>query len=157
MPAVCLDAVARHNKPDAVSEKRDGQWVRISAAEFVGRVRHVALGLADLGIKPQDRVALISENRPEWSIADLAILSAGGVTVPLYTTQSIDQIEFILRDCGARALLISGGRVLKHAHKGFEGLKQIERARFLNEEWPRIVARARQLGIKPGDLTWEEQ
>jgi long-chain acyl-CoA synthetase len=123
---LCLQAIARHDKPDAVNEKRDGQWVRISAAEFVRRVRHVALGLADLGIDAKDRVALISENRPEWSIADLAILSLGAVTVPIYTTQSIDQIQFILEDSGTRALLISGGRVLKHARQGFDGLPQLE-------------------------------
>jgi long-chain acyl-CoA synthetase len=122
----CLQAIARHDKPDAVSEKRDGQWVRISAAEFLRRVRHVALGLVDLGLQPGDRVAMISENRPEWSIADLAILSLGGVTVPIYTTQSIEQIQFILEDSGTRALLISGGRVLKHARKGFEGVQQLE-------------------------------
>jgi long-chain acyl-CoA synthetase len=134
LPAVCLEAIARHDKPDAVSEKRDGQWVRISAAEFVRRVRHIALGLADLGINARDRVALISENRPEWSIADLAILSAGAITVPIYTTQSIDQIQFILRDCGARALLVSGGRVLKHARKGFEELGQLEHVVVFDSE-----------------------
>ncbi len=122
LPGFCLDAVARHNKPDTVSEKRGGEWVRISAAEFTRRVRHITLGLADLGIKPGDRVALISENRPEWSIADLAILSAGAITVPLYTTQSIDQIEYIMRDSGACAILVSGGRILKHARKGFEAV-----------------------------------
>ena len=142
LAAVCLEAIIRHNKPDAVSEKRDGQWVRVSAAEFVRRVRHIALGLADLGIKPQDRIALISENRPEWSIADLAILSAGAVTVPLYTTQSIDQIEFILRDCGARALMISGGRVLKHARKGFEGLDHLEQVIVFDAESARDLDRA---------------
>ena len=134
LPAVCLEAIRRHDKPDAVSEKREGQWVRVSAAEFVGRVRHIALGLADLGINPRDRVALISENRPEWSIADLAILSAGAVTVPLYTTQSVDQIQFILKDCGARALMISGGRVLKHARKGFDGLDQLEHVVVFDSE-----------------------
>jgi long-chain acyl-CoA synthetase len=126
LAGVCLEAIARHNKPDAVSERRDGQWVSISAAEFVRRVRHIALGLAELGIRPKDRVAIISENRPEWSIADLAILSLGAVTVPIYTTQSIDQIQFILEDSGTRALLISGGRVLKHARKGFEGVQHLE-------------------------------
>jgi long-chain acyl-CoA synthetase len=126
LPAFCLEAVARHNKPDTVSEKRGGEWVHVSAVEFVRRIRHVALGLAELGIRPGDRVALISENRPEWSIADLAILSTGAVTVPIYTTQSIDQIEYILKDSGARALLISGGRVLKHARKGFEKVEQLE-------------------------------
>ena len=115
LPGFCLAALLRENKTDAVSEKRGGEWVRISAAEFVRRVRHIALGLADRGIRPGDRVALISENRPEWSIVDLAILSAGGVTVPIYTTQSVDQIRFILEDSGTRSLIISGGRVLKHA------------------------------------------
>jgi len=126
LAAVCLEAIARHDKPDAVSERRDGQWVSISAEEFVRRVRHIALGLADLGIQAKDRVALLSENRPEWSIADLAILSLGAVSVPIYTTQSIEQIQFILGDSGTRALLISGGRVLKHARKGFEGVQHLE-------------------------------
>jgi long-chain acyl-CoA synthetase len=131
---VCLDAVTRHNKPNTVSEKRGGKWIHISAAEFAGRVRHIALGLADAGIRPGDRVALISENRPEWSIADLAILSAGAVTVPLYTTQSVDQVEYILRDSGARALMISGGRVLKHARKGFEQVEQLEQVIVFDAE-----------------------
>jgi long-chain acyl-CoA synthetase len=124
LPGFCLEAIARHNKPDTVSEKRGGQWVQISADEFIRRVRHIALGLADLGIKPGDRVALISENRPEWSIADLAILSAGAITVPLYTTQSIEQIEYIMRDSGACAILVSGGRILKHARQGFEAVDE---------------------------------
>jgi long-chain acyl-CoA synthetase len=142
LAGVCLAAIARHNKADAVSEKRDGQWVRISAAEFVRRVHQIALGLADLGIQAKDRVALISENRPEWSIADLAILSVGAVTVPIYTTQSIDQIKFILEDSGTRALLISGGRVLKHARQGFEGLQQLEHVVVFDTEAARGLERA---------------
>jgi len=134
LPAVCLDAVARHNKPDTVSEKRGGKWVQISAAEFIGRVRHIALGMAEGGIRPGDRVALISENRPEWSIVDLAILSAGAVTVPLYTTQSVDQIEYILRDSGARALMVSGGRILKHARKGFAHATNLEQVIVFDAE-----------------------
>ena len=134
LPGVCLDAVARHNKPDTVSEKRGGQWVHISAEEFIRRIHHIALGLADAGIRAPDRVALISENRPEWSIADLAILSIGAVTVPLYTTQSIDQIEFILRDSGARALMVSGGRALKHARKGFAAVDSLEQVVVFDSE-----------------------
>ena len=125
LPGFLLEAITRHNKPNTVSEKRGGEWVRVSSDEFVRRVRHIALGLADLGIQPGDRVGLISENRPEWSIADLAVLSAGAVVVPLYTTQAPDQIKFILEDSGARALLISGGRILKHAREGFEGLDNL--------------------------------
>ncbi len=126
LAGLCLEAIARHNKPDAVSEKRGDEWVRISAEEFVRRVRRIALGLGHLGIRAGDRVALISENRPEWSIADLAILSIGAVTVPIYTTQAVDQIQFILKDSGARALMISGGKILKHAREGFDGLDQLQ-------------------------------
>src|SRR5437773_11135332 len=119
LPGFCLDALAKHNKPDAVSEKRDHEWAHVSAQDFIQRVRHIALGLKDLGIKAGDRVALISENRPDWSIADLAILSSGAVTVPLYTTQAVDQIEFVLRRSGARDLLILGGRGVKRGSPGF--------------------------------------
>ena len=142
LPAVCLEAIARHNKPDAVSEKRDRQWIQISAAEFVRRVRHIALGLRELGIKAGDRVALISENRPEWSIADLGILSAGAVTVPIYTTQSVDQIKFILNDSGARALLISGGRIIKHAREGFESAASLEHIVVFDSESASDLERA---------------
>jgi len=145
LPAMCLDAVARHNKPDTVSEKRGKEWVRISANEFVRRVRHIALGLADAGIRPKDRVALISENRPEWSIVDLAILSFGAITVPIYTTQAVDQIEFILKDSGARALLVSGGRILKHARKGFENLDQVEQVIVFDSESVTGLPRAKTL------------
>jgi long-chain acyl-CoA synthetase len=142
---MCLEAVARHNKPDTVSEKRGKEWVRVPANEFVRRVRHIALGLVDAGIQPKDRVALISENRPEWSLADLAILSLGAITVPLYTTQAVDQIEFILKDSGARALLVSGGRVLKHARKGFENLDQIEQVVVFDPESAKGLPQARTL------------
>ena len=142
LPAFCLESLARHNKSDAVSEKRGDQWLHLSGAEFVQRVRHIALGLCELGLKRGDRVALISENRPEWSIADLAILSAGAITVPLYTTQSVDQIEFILKDSGARALFISGGRVLKHARKGFEGSKQLEKVIVFDSDSAEALERA---------------
>ncbi len=132
----------RHNKADTVSEKRGSEWARVSATEFTRRVRHIALGLAELGIKAGDRIALISENRPEWSIADLAILSAGAVTVPLYTTQSPDQIKFILEDSGARALMISGGRVLKHARAALESVQAVSDVIVFDENSLSAVNRA---------------
>src|SRR4030095_8021049 len=105
----------KHNKADALSHKVRGEWINISAGDFVRRVRQVALGLALLGIKARDRVVLLSENRPEWSITDLAILSLGAVNVPIYTTQAVDQVEFILTDSGARATFISGREGFKRA------------------------------------------
>jgi len=108
--------------------------MHISAEAFITRVRHVALGLAELGIKAGDRVALLSENRPEWSIADLAILSLGAVNVPIYTTQAVDQVRFILEDSGARAIFVSGRRVFKHARKGLENINTLERIVFFESD-----------------------
>ena len=115
VPGLCLTASLRHGKADALNYREDGRWVNITAAEFVERVKDVALGLAALGIRPGDRIALLSENRPEWSIADMAILSLGAINVPIYTTQAVDQIEFILADSGSRAIFISNRKLFRHA------------------------------------------
>jgi long-chain acyl-CoA synthetase len=116
LPGLCLAAVSKHNKADALNQRLDGKWEKISASTFVERVRNVALGLAELGIRPGDRIALLSENRPEWSIADLAILSLGAINVPIYTTQAVEQISYILGDSGARAIFISNRKLYRHAH-----------------------------------------
>ena len=112
---LCLAATLKHGKADALNHKVDGEWIHIAAATFVERVQNIALGLAGLGIRPGDRIALLSENRPEWSIADLSILSLGAINVPIYTTQAIDQIEYILKDSGARAIFISNRKLYRHA------------------------------------------
>ena len=114
MPGLILAAVLRHNKQDALNHREDGKWLNIPAATFVERVKNVALGLASLGVRPGDRIALLSENRPEWSISDLAILSLGAINVPIYTTQALEQVDYILSDSGARAIFISNRRLYKH-------------------------------------------
>jgi long-chain acyl-CoA synthetase len=132
VPELCLDAALRHAKDDALNHKSGNEWINISSAEFVDRVRHVALGLAELGVKPGDRVALLSENRPEWSIADLAILSLGAINVPIYTTQAIDQIRYILTDAGVRAIFVSNKKLFNHAASVLEGLDFLERTIFFD-------------------------
>jgi long-chain acyl-CoA synthetase len=82
-------------------------WVPISASELYRNVVGVARALQAFGIGPGDRVAILSENRPEWTITDFAILSLGAVTVPIYSTQTADQTAFILNDSGARAIAVS--------------------------------------------------
>jgi long-chain acyl-CoA synthetase len=114
VPGLIIAAVSRHNKEDALNYRADGKWHNMPAAAFVERVKNVALGLAVLGVRPGDRIALLSENRPEWSVADLAILSLGAINVPIYTTQALDQVEYILSDSGAKAIFISTRRLYKH-------------------------------------------
>ncbi|MDT4898900.1 MAG: long-chain acyl-CoA synthetase [Acidobacteriota bacterium] len=126
LPKLCLTASKRHAKQDALNHKRAGQWIHISAEEFSERVRHIALGLADLGVQAGDRVALLSENRPEWSIVDLAILSLGAINVPIYTTQAVEQVRYILEDSGARLIFVSGRKVFKHAEAGIRNTATLE-------------------------------
>jgi long-chain acyl-CoA synthetase len=114
LPGLILGAVLHHNKEDALNYREDGKWFNIPAAAFVEKVKSVALGLAAIGVRPGDRIALLSENRPEWSIADLAILSLGAINVPIYTTQALEQVDYILSDSGARAIFISNRRLYKH-------------------------------------------
>jgi len=132
LPGLCLAAALKHGKQDALNHKVGSDWLNISAETFVERVRNVALGLTDLGIKPGDRVALLSENRPEWSIADLAILSLGAINVPIYTTQAVDQIRYILTDSGTRAIFISNRKLYKHAKEALTGLDFLEKIIFFD-------------------------
>ncbi|NEC78750.1 AMP-binding protein, partial [Streptomyces sp. SID7958] len=90
--------------PDAVvlRRERQGTWHPVTAAAFAREVTAVAKGLIAAGLRPGDRVAVMSRTRYEWSVLDFAIWSAGGVTVPVYATSSADQVEWIVRDSGAR-------------------------------------------------------
>ena len=78
--------------------KREGRYTDLSWSHVAGRVRNFALGMADLGLQNTDRVSLLSENRPEWVMADLAIQSLGGCNVPIYATNTPAQSEYIIRD-----------------------------------------------------------
>ena len=86
---------------------RDGEWRKYSRAEFAQQVADLAAGLRNQGIMPGDRVLLVSENRPEFMIADNAIMAIGAVTVPTYVTNTVADHAHILRDSGARAAIVS--------------------------------------------------
>jgi long-chain acyl-CoA synthetase len=94
-------------KPDLLISKVGGKWTPIAAADFGYTVRALSLGLNALGIQPGDRVAILSENRPEWAMADYAILCAGAWSVPIYPTLPAHQISPLLQDSGARAIVVS--------------------------------------------------
>ncbi|HTJ23826.1 MAG TPA: long-chain fatty acid--CoA ligase [Gemmatimonadaceae bacterium] len=102
-----FDAVERYHKPDALQVKRGGRYEPISHATLQDRVRRASLGLEQSGVQPGDRVAILSENRPEWAIADYACLMLGAVDVPLYPNLPAEQIAYILRDSGSSAIFIS--------------------------------------------------
>jgi long-chain acyl-CoA synthetase len=96
--------------PDAVvfARRTDAGWEDVTAATFLAEVRAVAKGLVAAGVETGDRVALVSKTRYEWTLVDYAIWFAGAVTVPIYETSSADQIEWILGDSGAVAVVAEG-------------------------------------------------
>ncbi|MDP9202108.1 MAG: long-chain fatty acid--CoA ligase [Gemmatimonadota bacterium] len=102
-----FDAVSKFNRPDALQVKVAGAYRPISHIEVDERVRHAARGLSSLGVRRGDRVAILSENRPEWAIADFSCLTAGLTDVPIYPTLPADQIAYMLKDSGAVAIFVS--------------------------------------------------
>src|SRR6185312_13589330 len=94
--------------------KRGGEWSSISWAESARQVASLAASLKSIGLMPGDRVALVSENRPEWLISDLAIMAAGCVTVPTYTTNTTRDHAHVLGNSGARAVIVSNQKLAKN-------------------------------------------
>jgi len=102
-----FDAIERHDKPDALQHKVAGVYQPIASRVVLERVRRAALGLAELGVKSGDRVAILSENRPEWAIADFACITSALTDVPLYANLPPEQAAYILRDSGAVAIFVA--------------------------------------------------
>ncbi len=98
---------AYSDRPVALRVKRGGTWVDISHAALLEQVEAASMGLLALGINAGDRVAILSENRPEWAIVDLACLTARCTDVPVYPTLPAGQITHILNDSGAVAIFVS--------------------------------------------------
>ena len=96
----------RHHHGVALRFRRDGRTVEWSYTDFGRRVRELARGLAALGIAPGDRVSVLGSTRPEWTLADCAILAAGAVNVPIYHTNSPEECRYVLEHSGARAVIV---------------------------------------------------
>ncbi len=134
IPHFCIESFRRNKKVDALSHKVKDAWEAFSGEAVIEKIKHIALGLSDLGIKAGDRVAIISENRPEWSLTDLAILSLRAVNVPIYTTQAVEQIRYILEDSGSKMLFISGKKLLQHASDAIQSVERLEKLIFFDED-----------------------
>jgi long-chain acyl-CoA synthetase len=102
-----LRSLDHFSKPDALCRCGERDSLRLSSQQLFEQVRAFSLGLQALGLSPGDRAAIASESRPEWVIADLAIMSAGAVSVPLYPTLSSPQTWFILNETAARFAVVS--------------------------------------------------
>lgn len=156
------DNARKHPERVAVSRRVDGSWLPVTCLSLADDVEALAAGLLNAGIERGERVALMSRTRYEWLLYDLAILSLGAVTVPIYETSSLEQVEWILKDSGAVAAVVE----TEDQHRAVQGLRsrlpqlrdlwRIEEDRFVLIESGLAVGRepvvARRDTMGPDDL-----
>jgi long-chain acyl-CoA synthetase len=107
LPQLLLNTIQAFPKDDLMLSKKGGAYVPISTREFGEAVKNVCLGLNSIGFRAGDKLCLLSENRPEWVMTDLATLCAGGLSVPIYTTLVPEQIRYIIDDSDATVVVVS--------------------------------------------------
>ena len=107
IPAVLKDNASKYSKKTAISYKKKGVFLSLTYEEFYERILMLARGLRKSEMFPGDKVAIFSENRLGWAISDFAIQSAGGITVPIYATNTGKQAAYVINHCGARIVFCS--------------------------------------------------
>jgi long-chain acyl-CoA synthetase len=124
----------RQEERPVLQYKAGSEYIGISYAELREKVELFAHGLAAMGLKRGDRVAIVSENRPEWVISDQAIVALGGVDVPLYTTMTAKQNEFVFNDAGVKFAIVSNQFQLNKVMRVFENVKSLVKVIIMTEK-----------------------
>src|SRR5207302_817264 len=106
MADLALLAARKHAGRTAFKHKQGDEWTDVSFEEFGEAVREIALGLMSLGLEKGDRVAILSNTRPEWSYACFAILSAGGVSVSIYQTNSPSEVQYVASHSESKLIFV---------------------------------------------------
>ncbi len=125
-----------YRKDNLLMSKREGRYVPISTDEFEARVRTLSAGLRELGLRPGDKVVIFSENRPEWVMTDFAVLCAGGVTVPIYTSLMPEQVKYIINDSDAKMVVCSNRELWLKVEAVRRDLPQVRDFIMIDEEAP---------------------
>lgn len=128
-----FETVKNYGSKISLKTKKDGEYHGITYNELGQRVKNFALGLASFGIKKSDKVAILSENRAEWAISDLAILSLGAVNVPIYPTLTPKQIEFILNNADVKIIVVSTKELLKKVEEIFDNLPLLQQVIYIEK------------------------
>ena len=113
-------------KEDALASKVKGNWVKYSTADVIKEVNQLSLGFLKLGIGKDDKVALISHNRPEWVFTDFALQQLGAVSVPIYPTLTAEDIRFIFSDSEVKLVLVSDKDLYQKAKEASAGIAAVK-------------------------------
>jgi long-chain acyl-CoA synthetase len=172
LPGLLFDGINNHPGGLFASTKRGGEWHDTDVDTFKSKVKNLALGLYDIGVRPGDKVAIHSENSTEWLICDLAILSIGAANVPIYTTQPGDQIKYILENSDSIVHIVANDELFAETKPLIKSVKRvkavisihgskhtklesfediIEAGKKLNSEKPDLFDTLRN-AVKPDDL-----
>jgi long-chain acyl-CoA synthetase len=167
--ATLPSALLRHarERPDAVAlrEKHRGRWRETSWREYAARAASAGLGLLELGVEPGDRVAILSENRPEWLLADLGAQGIGAITVGVYATSPAAEVEYVLRHSGAVVLVAEDEEQLDKALAVRERLPALRRIVVIDPRHVRALddpmvigwEQLEHLGSATGIEAWERR
>ncbi|MBO9638496.1 MAG: long-chain fatty acid--CoA ligase [Siphonobacter aquaeclarae] len=118
--------VSRYNSDDALVSKVNGKWEKIPAATFIETANRISLGLIKLGIRKDDKIAIISPNRPEWNFVDFGVQQLGAVSVPLYPTITIEDYRYILRDSEAKLVFVANTDLLAKVKEAITEVEGVE-------------------------------
>ncbi len=125
IPLLFLHLTDSYKKPALLHYKKDGVYVGLTTDEVRTEVERIALGLRDLGVRPGDKVVLLAENGPWWTMTDYAILSLGAITVPVYTSLVPEQIKYIINDSDAKIVIVSDRKLWEKAAAVKKDLSQV--------------------------------
>ena len=156
IPDMYFKQAERNKGKVLIRHKKDGTWIDITWDQNKDATESLALGLIKLGIKPQEKVCILSENRNEWYVSDIGIQSTGAVTVPIYATNTPDQVAYIVNNCDAVALIISTDKQyakVKAEKKNMPNLRHIISFDKLDNapdvQWfPDVLASGKASGLK---------
>lgn len=112
----------KYNLEKAISAKQDGKWVNYSTDDVIRIVNETSIGLQAIGIGKEDKVAIISDNRPEWNFIDLAVQQIGAISVPMYPTITIDDFNYIFDHSETKLVFVGNEELYKKATEGAKGL-----------------------------------
>ena len=113
-------------QPDAISNKVNGNWVKYSTQDVIDISNHISLGLLKLGMKKDDKIAIISSNRPEWNFVDYGIQKLGAVSVPMYPTITEEDYRFIFQDAGVKIVFVSNQDLYDKVTRATQGISSIQ-------------------------------
>lgn len=160
-------SVKPQNKPDTFASKKQGEWVSLSSEQFCEQVDKVSLGLLKLGVEVGDRIAIVSEGRPEWNIIDFGIQQVGAISVPIYPTLTIDDFQYILHEAEVRFIFVGDAGLFRklidvvataptmeemYTFDTVKSAKHWSSVTAMADEANRVLLEERKAAITPDDL-----